>query len=66
MLYLILLLNEHRTAVAWVIALVIWVSAYGWYFRHMILAFFRRGQAHNWSIDMVTKKTVTNGKEEVY
>ena len=66
MLYILLLLNEHRTLVTWMLALVMWVAAYSLYFRNMARRWFFRGRAHNWSIDMAAKKAVTNGKEEVY
>ena len=66
MLYLILLLNEHRMLVMWLLALMMWVAAYGLYFRNMIRRWFSRGQKHSWSIDMATKKAVSHGKEEVY
>jgi hypothetical protein len=64
--YLILLLNEHRLLVLWVLALSIWVAAYSIYFRHMVRRWIGRGQRHSWSIDMATKKAVSRGKEEVY
>ncbi len=66
MLYIILLLNEHRTLVMWLFALTIWVAAYSIYFRHMVRRWFGRGQRHSWSIDMASKKAVSRGKEEVY
>jgi hypothetical protein len=66
LLYFILLLNEHRNLVMWLLALVIWVAAYGIYFRHMVRRWIGRGQSHNWSIDLATKKAVSRGKEEVY
>jgi len=66
LLYILLLLNEHRTLVTWMLALVMWVAAYSLYFRNMARRWFFRGRAHNWSIDMAAKKAVTNGKEEVY
>ena len=66
MFYILLLLNEHRNLVTWLLALCVWCAAYGLYFRHMVARWFGRGRAHNWSIDMASKKAITNGKEEIY
>ena len=66
MLYLILVLNEHRIAVAYTVAVSIWIAAYYWYFGPMIWRYFYRGKAHNWSVDLATKKAVANGREELY
>ena len=66
MLYLILLLNEHRLLVMWVVAFMTWCAAYGLYLRNYIRLWFSRGQRHSWSVDMATKKVVRQGKEEVY
>jgi hypothetical protein len=44
---------------------VLWFGAYGYYFRGMIKSWFNRGRPHNWSVDMVTKKAVARGQEQV-
>ena len=66
MRFILLLLNEHRLLFVWVLALVLWITAYGIYFRNIIRRQFNKGRPHNWSIDLVRKKAITNGKEEVY
>ena len=63
---ILLTLNEHRLLFVWVMALTLWCTAYFLYFRNIIRRQFNRGRAHNWSVDMVKKRAITNGKEEVY
>ncbi len=63
---MILLLNEHRNLVMWLMALVMWCTAYWLYFRNIIWRWLGRNRAHSWSIDMAKKKSIRNGKEEVY
>jgi len=64
-LVVILWLNEHRLLVVFVLAAVMWFGAYGYYFRGLIKNWFSRGRPHNWSVDMVTKKAVARGQEQV-
>ncbi len=61
----ILWLNQHRIMVVWVLALSMWIGAYGWYFRAPVKFWLLRGRPHNWSVDMVTKKAISRGVEEV-
>jgi hypothetical protein len=62
---LILWLNEHRILVVSLLAASMWVGAYGWYFRNPIRFWITRGKPHNWSVDMVTKKAVARGQEQI-
>jgi hypothetical protein len=64
-MYVLLWLNEHRLLVVWVLAISMWGGAYAFYFRHIIRVWLFRGRPHNWSVDMVTKKAVAHGREQV-
>ena len=61
----ILWLNEHRIGVVMFLAASMWFGAYGFYFRKPLWNWALRGRPHSWSVDMVTKKTVARGVEEV-
>jgi hypothetical protein len=65
MLTVMLWLNAHRTLVVVVVAVVLWTAPYYWYFRRHVQRWWGRGKAHDWSIDMVQKKAIFNGKEEL-
>jgi hypothetical protein len=47
------------------VCLTFWVVPYAWYFREPVQNWIRRGKRHNWSVDMVNKKAVVNGKEQL-
>jgi len=65
LLTLMLWLNGHRTEVVVVAAVMLWTLPYYWYFRKMVRKWRTRGKRHDWSIDMVQKKALFNGKEEL-
>jgi hypothetical protein len=62
---ILLWLNDHRLLTVLMVALALWVFSYGFYFRHLIRNWVVRGKPHNWSVDMVTKKAVAHGREQV-
>jgi hypothetical protein len=62
---ILLWLNQHRVLTVLMIALVLWTGSYGWYLRRFLRSYLFRGRPHNWSVDMVTKKVVARGVEEV-
>ena len=62
---IMLWLNLHRVMVVLVIALGLWGWAYYWYFGPLVRAYFTKGQPHNWSVDLASKKAVARGKTEV-
>ncbi len=64
-MYFILWLNEHRMLVVWLLAITLWVGAYVFYFRQLIRNWLMRGRPHSWSVDMVTKKAVARGQEQI-
>ena len=64
-MHIILWLNDHRLLTVFTVTFLLWGGSYGYYFRHLIRGWFARGRPHNWSVDMVTKKTVSHGREEV-
>ncbi len=61
----ILWLNEHRILVVAMLGVMMWTGAYAYYFKQQFRGFFMRGRPHNWSVDMVTKKAVARGREQV-
>jgi hypothetical protein len=63
-MFLILWLNEHRMLVVGFMGLSMWVGAYTWYFRHNIRNQLTRSKPHSWSVDMVSKKGMSRGKEQ--
>jgi hypothetical protein len=65
MLTFMLWLNAHRTAAVVAIGVMLWTVPYYWYFRKIVGRWLRRGKPHDWSIDMVQKKAMFNGKEEL-
>ncbi len=65
MSYLMLWLNAHRAGVVWVIAFFAWTGPYTWYFRVPLKRWWLRSKRHNWSVDMVQKRAIYNGKEEL-
>jgi hypothetical protein len=62
---IILWLNDHRLLTVFAVSFMLWGGSYGYYFRHIIRNWFVRGKAHNWSVDMVSKKAVSHGREQV-
>ena len=62
---ILLWLNIHRVSVVVVVGIAIWASAYYAYFRPTLKAYIKRGQRHDWSIDLAAKKAVSRGKTEV-
>ena len=62
---LMIWLNYHRIGVVVVIGLCCWIAPYLWYFRQPVNQYLRRGKRHNWSVNMVEKKALFNGKEEI-
>jgi hypothetical protein len=65
MLTLMLWLNAHRAWVVVVVALCLWTGPYFWYFRAPVRKWLKRGKRHNWSVDILQRKAVINGKEQV-
>jgi len=61
----LLWLNQHRMLVVGLLAAAMWIGAYGWYFRNTVKTWLLRGKPHTWSVDMVTKKAVARGQEQV-
>lgn len=64
-LTLMLWLNAHRAGLVVVVAIMMWTLPYYWYFRKPMRRWMKRGKRHDWSIDMVEKKAMYNGKEEL-
>jgi len=62
---LMLWLNAHRTGVVVVVAVMLWTLPYYWYWRKIMWRWWGRGKPHTWSVDMVQKKALFNGKEEL-
>jgi len=62
---LLLWLTYNRGFVVTMVCLTFWVVPYAWYFREPVQNWIRRGKRHNWSVDMVNKKAVVNGKEQL-
>jgi hypothetical protein len=57
--------NAHRTALVIVVGVMLWSGPYYWYFRKIVQKWWGRGKRHDWSVDMVQKKAMFNGKEEL-
>jgi hypothetical protein len=64
-MHILLWLNDHRLMTVFAVSFMLWGGSYAFYFRHLIRHWFARGRPHNWSVDMVSKKAVTNGKEDI-
>ena len=62
----ILWLTYNRTLLLVMITMSCWIGVFAWYFRGPMQNWLRRGRPHNWSVDMVNKKAIVNGKEEVH
>jgi hypothetical protein len=65
LLTVMLWLNAHRFAMVVVLAVMMWTVPYYWYFRGIITKWHARGKRHDWSVDMVEKKAMFNGKQEL-
>jgi hypothetical protein len=63
--FVILWLNEHRLLVVAVLGASMWIGAYAFYFRGPLKSWLTKGRPHNWSVDMLTKKAVSRGQEQV-
>jgi hypothetical protein len=61
----ILWLTYHRAWVVSIICICFWTLPYSWYFREPVRKWWNRGKRHNWSVDMVHKKAIVNGKEQL-
>ncbi|HTZ71897.1 MAG TPA: hypothetical protein VMB71_14670 [Acetobacteraceae bacterium] len=57
----------HRGFIVALIGLGLWAGAYYWYFgKRLIIPYFKRGEAHSWRVDLVNRKSITRGKEDLY
>jgi hypothetical protein len=54
--------NIHRTLITLLVALAFWGTAYGIYFRRIVVRFAGRGGAHSWKIDMTSKTAFRGGR----
>lgn len=58
-------LNLHRGIVIVLMAALLWTMPFIWYFRNAIRRWINRGRPHSWSVNLVQKSAMYNGKEEV-
>ena len=62
---ILLWLNTHRILAVACVALSLWGTAYYWYFHKLVRGMLRRGQPHNWTVNLVTKTAPRGGREEL-
>jgi hypothetical protein len=59
-----LLLTGHRTLLIGLIAIALWFGAYYKYFSRYLRPYYNRTKPHSWSVDMVNKRALRQGKPE--
>ncbi len=57
--------NAHRVFMVLMVALILWVLAYGIYFRRIGVAFMARSKPHSWQIDMVKKSAMRGNRSDI-
>jgi len=57
--------NAHRVFMVLMVALILWVLAYGIYFRRIGVSFMARSRPHSWQVDLVTKSAMRGNRADV-
>ncbi len=57
--------NAHRVFMTLMVALILWVLAYGIYFRRIGVSFMARSKPHSWQIDLVKKSAMRGNRSDV-
>ena len=62
--FILIWLSLHRIAFVIVLAIAMWVGAYGYYFRQAFAGYVQKGRPHSWSVDLTSKTAISRGKQQ--